>query len=41
MESEKKSRRPVKRVRIGPVIRYHSMRMPLIEETSSDSTSTE
>ncbi|KAK4883553.1 hypothetical protein RN001_006872 [Aquatica leii] len=32
MESEKKSRRPFKRTRFGPIIRYHSMKIPLIEE---------
>lgn len=32
MESEKKTKRAVKRVCSGPVIQYRSMRMPLIEE---------
>lgn len=32
MESEKKSKRTVKRVHSGPVIQYRSTRMPLIEE---------
>ncbi|KAK5650448.1 hypothetical protein RI129_001477 [Pyrocoelia pectoralis] len=36
MESEKKSRRPFKRTRFGPIIQYHSMRMPLIEEINSE-----
>ncbi|XP_031333802.1 vacuolar protein sorting-associated protein 72 homolog isoform X2 [Photinus pyralis] len=36
MESEKKSRRPFKRTRFGPIIRYHSMRMPLIEEVNPE-----
>lgn len=36
MESEKKSRRPLKRVSVGPVIRYHSTRMPLIEEIPNE-----
>lgn len=32
MEIEKKKSRPSKRVYHGPIIRYHSMSMPLIEE---------
>lgn len=32
MESEKKSKRTVKRAYSGPVIQYRSTRMPLIEE---------
>lgn len=32
MESEKKAKRPAKKVYNGPMIRYHSMRIPLIEE---------
>lgn len=32
MESEKKTRRTVKRVCIGPMIQYRSTRMPIIEE---------
>lgn len=32
MESEKKTKRTVKRVCIGPMIQYKSTRMPIIEE---------
>lgn len=32
MELEKKKVRPTKNVAIGPIIRYHSMTMPLVEE---------
>lgn len=32
MESEKKTRRPVKKVYSGPMIQYKSTRMPIIEE---------
>lgn len=35
MEIEKKKTRPSKRVYVGPTIRYHSMSMPLIQETAS------
>uniref|UniRef100_A0A1B0DH94 Vacuolar protein sorting-associated protein 72 homolog n=1 Tax=Phlebotomus papatasi TaxID=29031 RepID=A0A1B0DH94_PHLPP len=40
MELEKKKTRPTKRVFTGPMIKYHSMSMPLIEElsTSIDTT---
>ncbi|KAF5270366.1 hypothetical protein FQR65_LT05554 [Abscondita terminalis] len=36
MESEKKSRRTFKRTCFGPIIRYHSMRMPIIEESETN-----
>lgn len=32
LELEKKSRRSVKATQKGPIIRYHSLTMPLIEE---------
>ncbi|KAF5286399.1 hypothetical protein FQA39_LY16319 [Lamprigera yunnana] len=40
MESEKKSRRTFKRTQVGPIIRYHSMRMPIIEELDTTSEKT-
>lgn len=39
MEIEKKKTRPSKRVYVGPTIRYHSMSMPLIQETTSKTRS--
>lgn len=39
MEIEKKKSRPTKRNYVGPVIRYHSLSMPLIEETKSATSS--
>ncbi|GAB0093597.1 Vacuolar protein sorting-associated protein 72 homolog [Sergentomyia squamirostris] len=38
MELEKKKSRPTKRTFTGPIIRYHSMSMPLIEELDSSSS---
>lgn len=35
MEIEKKKTRPTKRVSTGPLIRYHSLSMPLIEEVNA------
>lgn len=35
MEIEKKKTRPSKRAYVGPTIRYHSMSMPLIQETTT------
>lgn len=39
MEIEKKKSRPTKRNYVGPIIRYHSLSMPLIEETKSATSS--
>jgi hypothetical protein len=38
MESEKKSKRTVKKVINGPVIQYKSVRMPVIEDSDLDKT---
>lgn len=38
MELEKKKTRPTKRICTGPIIRYHSMTMPLIEEAKDKSS---
>lgn len=35
MEIEKKKTRPTKRVFAGPMIRYHSLAMPLLDENKS------
>lgn len=35
MESEKKTKRPIKKVFSGPMIQYKSTRMPVIEEMNS------
>ena len=32
MELEKKKSRPTKRAFVGPIIRYHSVSMPVIQE---------
>ena len=36
LELEKKSRRAIKATQHGPIIRYHSLTMPLIEELPDD-----
>lgn len=36
MESEKKTKRPIKKVFTGPTIRYHSMRLPIIEDVEME-----
>ncbi|KAI4457637.1 yl-1 protein transcription factor-like 1 [Holotrichia oblita] len=36
LESEKKTRRPVKRIFNGPTIQYHSLKFPVIEEIVSN-----
>lgn len=42
MELEKKKHRPTKRVFTGPIVKYQSFTMPLIEEVSPNkSTSSE
>lgn len=41
LENEKKSRRIVKKVFSGPMIRYHSMRMPVIEQIEDSAQSVE
>lgn len=38
MEIEKKKTRPTKRSYAGPVIRYHSLSMPLIDELPEKQT---
>lgn len=37
LEMEKKKTRPTKRVPVGPIIRYHSMSLPLVEDMSAGS----
>lgn len=36
LENEKKIKRAVKKTYTGPMIRYHSLRMPIIDETRSE-----
>lgn len=38
MEIEKKKTRPTKRNYVGPIIRYHSLSMPLIEEVPTSTS---
>lgn len=38
LENEKKSRRAVKKVASGPMIRYHSLRMPILGEKGVNGT---
>lgn len=36
LESEKKTRRPVKKIFNGPTIQYHSLKFPVIEEVATN-----
>lgn len=36
LENEKKIKRAVKKTYTGPMIRYHSLRMPIIDDTRNE-----